>query len=173
LGEWKGNDRDSLELRDFEHNLEFIKATTQTAFYQTISQKLPKGVIHHFHWSAAHTSDNIYQCVINYLNNPTSKNSIIVKVEMFKPDKAELKSNKTVNAKEYSTVPSPKIYIFTDFKDAIAKYYKEDSENFKNFKKNLIYKYTHQCRELTNNHLYIAISTLKIKIIMKKNIKLF
>jgi len=150
LREWIGDDRNSMELRDFDHNLEFVKLTTETSFYKTISEKLPKGVIHHFHWSAAHTSENIYQAIINYLKLSTSKKSIIAKVNIFKPDRTEQKLNKNTHSKKFSSVSSPKIYIFKDFEDTIIKYYNNNSDNFSKIRKNLIEKETGKCYELVS-----------------------
>jgi len=89
---WKDVARNTIELKDFEHNMEFMEEIRKTPFFQHIENNFPKGIIHHYHWSAGFSYEAVHEALDKYL---TTKNAdlakshvIILRVNFYPSNKA-------------------------------------------------------------------------------------
>ena len=137
--EWLGpSERNHIELRDFDHNLHFMEALRKTKFYKRISTELPKGVIHHFHWSAGLTSRSIVNAVRTYVRKDLTNSRVLVRYDINKKDRSVTKKRIPGNTKPlYLNISAPKFFIIDDYRKA-AENYKDDSEAVKYFKTNFV-----------------------------------
>jgi hypothetical protein len=133
--EWIGDQlRNTLELRDFEHNLPFIQLIKTTEFYKEIESKFPKGVIHHFHWAAGLSSNSINTVVSKYISDDSRAQSVLLRIDANYKDKT-VKVGKNAAPSKYFERSAPKFVIIDDFTKISAEYIdpknKELIEHFK------------------------------------------
>jgi adenosine deaminase len=126
----------NIELYDFNYDNYLLRALKGNEFYRKLETTLPKGVIHHFHWSAAFDGNSIYEILrqsVSQDKEDDPERLVFVFVPVWSEDKSMPGKN---SGKITYIIKLTKLkYLLPDNR---AKYADLYAANIKSFRNNLL-----------------------------------